>query len=414
MIGPLMRRTSWWTPTSLCPRMTTVLQTVLERIQKDEPVYLHNASAKITNTIFTDAAESGWGAVHHAGQLQNVPAVTKPLKEAVAAAKTTAGLGDVDFETGSSSHDDAGDAGSGKRPPRVRQQGARRGPRYAPYGQRRRTGRRGEGEREVPGELGHRPSAEGDEQAANTRDRELGTHEGERGGQAIEEEARESGLQAAPGNLQGSLFASPNNASTKQFVSKTAQPGAAAVNALGLAWNKVTSPYANPPWPLLYRVLEKADRDLAANQRMMLVAPVWKAAPWWPKLEAMTKAKYDVPVDQPVYLQKGDRLMEPPRWRTTIRIVGSNTCTTSKSTTSTGSGEADSESSTGSEGGVDELEPWNIDELPALLDIPYAKRRRIVEAGGYEPQGRSTTPSTTSPRCTITRGAWSVQRRLKK
>lgn len=121
---------------------------------------------------------------------------------------------------------------------------------------------------------------------------------------------------------QVDLFASLANRSCRRFFSRTPEPGAEGENALDHRWTYLPKPYANPPWPLLGAVLNKVRRDEV--KELLLVAPVWRGASWWPTLEAMTVAAMEVSRSEPVYLRDGVEV-PPPRWTTTIRVISSRT-----------------------------------------------------------------------------------------
>ncbi|XP_065177287.1 uncharacterized protein LOC135807202 [Sycon ciliatum] len=77
------------------------------------------------------------------------------------------------------------------------------------------------------------------------------------------------------------LFASRTNAQLDSFVSWGPQPGALDVDALAISWADQCL-YAFPPFALLPRVLHKVRQSPGC--RVLLVAPVWDAQPWYPLL----------------------------------------------------------------------------------------------------------------------------------
>ncbi|XP_066305375.1 uncharacterized protein [Branchiostoma lanceolatum] len=85
------------------------------------------------------------------------------------------------------------------------------------------------------------------------------------------------------------LFASRLNAQLPRFVAWRPDPMAVAVNALDMDWYQLGLAYAFPPFSLVFRVLRKVQTDHAT---VMLVAPVWRAQAWYPKLLHML---YDRP-----------------------------------------------------------------------------------------------------------------------
>src|SRR5690606_33969290 len=66
------------------------------------------------------------------------------------------------------------------------------------------------------------------------------------------------------------------------------------------------------PFALIGRLLTKVRRDRA---RMILVALVWPAQPWWPDLLEMTQGKrLELKARQGVFFSQWD--IEPPNWKT--------------------------------------------------------------------------------------------------
>ena len=76
------------------------------------------------------------------------------------------------------------------------------------------------------------------------------------------------------------LFATRHNAQLQQFVSPVPDNRARAVDALSLHWQGMWA-YAFPPPPLLAKVLAKAWEE---ELEMILIAPLWPAQPWFPRL----------------------------------------------------------------------------------------------------------------------------------
>ena len=76
------------------------------------------------------------------------------------------------------------------------------------------------------------------------------------------------------------LFATRHNTQLPKFVSPVPDQRALAVDALSLRWQGMWA-YAYPPPPLLVQVLTKVLEDGA---EMILIAPLWPAQPWFPRL----------------------------------------------------------------------------------------------------------------------------------
>eukprot|EP01012_Entosiphon_sulcatum_P020024 TRINITY_DN2499_c1_g1_i3.p1 TRINITY_DN2499_c1_g1~~TRINITY_DN2499_c1_g1_i3.p1 ORF type:complete len:753 (+),score=80.31 TRINITY_DN2499_c1_g1_i3:700-2958(+) len=123
-------------------------------------------------------------------------------------------------------------------------------------------------------------------------------------------------------HLANDLFVVRHNTNVKKWFAKRKEPnkGCMGANALAQNWNELDGVlYANPLFSMMSNVLQKAERDRV--QKLILVAPVWRAAPWWSHLERLSKAAFNVPKTEPVYVQDGNKHVPPPNWRTTIRHI---------------------------------------------------------------------------------------------
>jgi hypothetical protein len=80
-------------------------------------------------------------------------------------------------------------------------------------------------------------------------------------------------------------FASSANAQVPRFNSWGPDPAAEAQNAFAQDWRGQLN-YANPPWALIPRVLALAEQQGA---RVVLVAPWWPSALWWPMLQRLAR-----------------------------------------------------------------------------------------------------------------------------
>ena len=88
------------------------------------------------------------------------------------------------------------------------------------------------------------------------------------------------------GPLSTDLFASRLSSQLPVFVSWKPDPLAVATDAFTQDWNSLPGKlYANPPWGLIGRVLSLVHTQ--GVQELVLVAPVWKAQPWYPMLLQM-------------------------------------------------------------------------------------------------------------------------------
>ena len=89
-------------------------------------------------------------------------------------------------------------------------------------------------------------------------------------------------IQKRFGPLEVDMFASWLTTQLSRFFSWRPDPEAEAVNAFVQDWGPLNGiGYANPPWSLISRVLTQVQ---AQRTSIILVAPVWKSQPRYPKL----------------------------------------------------------------------------------------------------------------------------------
>ena len=75
----------------------------------------------------------------------------------------------------------------------------------------------------------------------------------------------------------------------------------------------------NPPWELLGRVLNKIEEE---KTRVLLVAPVWRSAPWWRRILNLLNGPMFIVRNRCIFRgPKGEKL-PPPRWGTAFMVVG--------------------------------------------------------------------------------------------
>lgn len=113
------------------------------------------------------------------------------------------------------------------------------------------------------------------------------------------------------------LFASSTNKQVKHYCSWK-QDAQSWGNAFDINWRGLRG-YCNPPWELLGRVLDKVKKDKA---QVMLVAPVWRAAPWWRKLLLLQQAPLWILKNKAIFQGPNKVWLPPPRWATCFTIVG--------------------------------------------------------------------------------------------
>lgn len=117
------------------------------------------------------------------------------------------------------------------------------------------------------------------------------------------------------------LFATAQNRLCPRFFSRLPQPGALGIDALRHPWSTpLGALWANPPWPLISRVLDKVIRERVS---LALVAPIWKSAPWYPTLQAMTVDVLPLPRRKDLFLpgMSGRLPMHNPGWRAAICLI---------------------------------------------------------------------------------------------
>jgi hypothetical protein len=107
------------------------------------------------------------------------------------------------------------------------------------------------------------------------------------------------------------------------FCSLLPQPGALPADAFALSWRPPTRLWANPPWGLLHRVLQKAAADGAD---MLLCSPLWPSAPWFPLALRLASSWIDLPPAPGTFIPPARRAPAPlpaPPWSVRIwRLPG--------------------------------------------------------------------------------------------
>ena len=145
-------------------------------------------------------------------------------------------------------------------------------------------------------------------------------------------------LEAWCGPHHVDLFASRPNAQLQRYFSWKPDPTAEAVDALLQPWagGGGIVGFANPPWILIPRILQKVAREQAT---ITLIAPLWPTQAWYPMLLSML---IDAPVllpqqgNQPVFLpplvSQSDQMASSsaatpdPQWRVAAwRVSGDRT-----------------------------------------------------------------------------------------
>ena len=114
------------------------------------------------------------------------------------------------------------------------------------------------------------------------------------------------------------LFASAKHHQCARYCGPSLSPNCVARNAFDVNWRE-WRPYANPPWSLIGRVLNKVAHDRVT---IMSVIPDWPHAPWYKQWKKMCVR--DVTYTTPIYLDANARLRPKPRWTTRIGILDGN------------------------------------------------------------------------------------------
>ena len=117
------------------------------------------------------------------------------------------------------------------------------------------------------------------------------------------------------------LFAGRHNTSAPAYFASHEDGGSGllGVNALAHPWQELKDPYANPPWSLMADVIHKVIRDKVKS--IIVVAPVWRGATWWPLLNRLTTKSYNIPQNEAVFSTELQSALPPPKWRTTVRLL---------------------------------------------------------------------------------------------
>ena len=87
------------------------------------------------------------------------------------------------------------------------------------------------------------------------------------------------------------------------YYSRMANTKAAGIDAFQHNWNMEPTPYVNPPWTLIPKVLCKIIHD---RVRVMMVVPHWPSADWFPLFYRLTEKS--IRIIEPCYLNDNGRL----------------------------------------------------------------------------------------------------------
>lgn len=136
-------------------------------------------------------------------------------------------------------------------------------------------------------------------------------------------------LNAQYGPHSVDLFASTANARTPRFYARWLCPGALAANSLAHNWSGENA-WSNPPFHLMGAVVHKI---VASRASFTLVAPEWRAQPWWQRAMDNCSEWTRLPAEDGVYTHGSRSTPAPtPFWRTVVfRFVGTPRCATTPS-----------------------------------------------------------------------------------
>jgi len=125
-------------------------------------------------------------------------------------------------------------------------------------------------------------------------------------------------IERAFGLLDIDLFASDTSALLPRFFALPGSTRAEAFDAFSKRWTKLRG-LANPPFRLIPKVLQKIEKDQAT---VVLVAPFWKGAIWWPDLVRLAVKMLPLPTG--AFIRRGDSdqpYQENPHWSAAAWLV---------------------------------------------------------------------------------------------
>ena len=105
------------------------------------------------------------------------------------------------------------------------------------------------------------------------------------------------------------LFAADNNHQLPRYYTMRPSPTSTGTDAFKHNWSKEIA-YANPPWPLIPKMLDKIIKDQAT---VLTVLPLWTCKPWWPRVLRLRASKI-IKFKGELFSDKFGKFMPPPRW----------------------------------------------------------------------------------------------------
>jgi len=127
-------------------------------------------------------------------------------------------------------------------------------------------------------------------------------------------------IEEALGVVEVDFFASDTSTLLPRFFALPGSSRAEAYDAFMQKWSRLRG-FANPPFNLIPRVLQKVEQDRAT---IVLIAPLWPSAIWWPDL--MRLAVRFLPLPKEAFSKKEGQnpYEENPRWNAAAWLVSGN------------------------------------------------------------------------------------------
>lgn len=117
------------------------------------------------------------------------------------------------------------------------------------------------------------------------------------------------------------LFASQRNRQVPRFFSAEPQPESEGVDAFRQDWARFRLVWANPPWSYIPKVIRQMEES---RVKVILVAPLWIGAKWFPQLLDHAEDMLILPMDPDVLLPAHDGIAVPTRqypWRILLALL---------------------------------------------------------------------------------------------
>ena len=106
------------------------------------------------------------------------------------------------------------------------------------------------------------------------------------------------------------LFANHHNRQCPLYYSYRPDRRALGTDAFAQDWSKTLN-WANPPFHLAMRFLQKVQRDKA---RVLAILPRWTSRPWWPLFVKLQACPPLLLSQKPMFRDPNNQLLPAPRW----------------------------------------------------------------------------------------------------